>query len=186
MTSSINGMKLVTGREGNKGRVGLAMVIAMVAGMAGAIWVTMHLNYTRGGANMRQFGVPSLAYQFTEYHMKNPVEPGWIWQRWGFTGIGAAVMWALVFLRHRFAWWPIHYIGFAVGDTWVMGRAWWSVFIGWLAKLVIMKAGGANMYRRYMPIFLGLLFGQLMCGAFWMAWDAWHGIVKDYVYIGVP
>ena len=186
MTSSINGMKLVTGLEGNKGRVGLAMVIAMVAGMAGAIWITMHLNYTRGGGNMRQFGVPSLAYRFTEWHMRNPVETTWIWKRWLHTAIGGGVMALLVYLRHNFPWWPLHYIGFVVGDTWVMGRAWWSVFLGWLAKLVIMKAGGANMYRRYMPVFLGMIFGQLMCGAFWMAWDAWFGIVKDYVYIGVP
>ena len=109
-----------------------------------------------------------------------------IWQRWLFTGIGAAAMWLFIFLRHHFAWWPVHYIGFVVGDSWVMQRAWWSVFLGWLAKLIIMKMGGAGAYRRYMPIFLGMLFGQLMCGGLWMLWDAIAGNVGDYVYIGVP
>jgi len=186
MTSSINGMKLAQGHKSHARRVFLAMMIAMVAGMAGAVWVTMHLNYTRGGANMRQFGVPTLAYRFAEYYIKNPVETRWIWDRWGFTAIGGVVMWALVFLRHHFAWWPVHYIGFVVGHSWVMGVAWWSVFLGWLAKFIIMRFGGAIAYRRYMPIFLGLLFGQLMCGGFWMAWDAIAGNVGDYVYIGVP
>ena len=164
----------------------LCMMIAVVAGMLGAIWITMHLNYTRGGANMRQFGVPWMAFEFTEHHMKNPFETAWIWERWGFTAIGGVVMWGLIFLRHHFAWWPLHYVGFIVADSWVMGQAWWSVFVGWLAKLIILRFGGAVGYRRCMPVFLGLIFGQLMCGGFWMAWDAAHDIVKDFVYIGVP
>jgi hypothetical protein len=186
MTSSINGMKLVHGQPGNPRRVFLGMMLAMIAGMAGAIWITLHLNYTRGGANMRQFGVPTLAYQFVEHHMNNPFESQWIWERWGFTAIGGAVMWGLVFLRHHLAWWPVHYVGFVIADSWVMGWAWWSVFLGWLAKLIILRSGGALAYRRHMPIFLGMLFGQLMCGGFWMIVDAIEGRVGDLVYIGVP
>ena len=186
MTSSINGMKLSHDCGTGQRRVFLGMMLAMVAGMAGAVWVTMHLNYTRGGANMRIFGVPWIAFNFLEYHLKNPITNQIIWERWAFTGIGAAVMWALVFLRHTFPWWPLHYVGFVVGDSWVMGRAWWSVFLGWLAKLIVMRMGGAEAYRRYMPIFLGMLFGQLMCGGFWMVWDFFNDVVKDYVYIGVP
>ena len=186
MTSSMNGMKLSHGIDANQRRVFLAMMIAMVSGMAAAIAITMHLNYTRGGANMRQFGVPSMAFRLAEHYTRNPVEMGWVWERWEMTGVGAGLMWVLVFLRHRFSAWPVHYIGFVVGDSWVMGRAWWSVFIGWLAKLIIMKMGGAEAYRRYMPVFLGLIFGQLMCGGFWMVWDFFHNIIADYVYIGVP
>ncbi|MFP4056304.1 MAG: DUF6785 family protein [Candidatus Brocadiia bacterium] len=187
MTSSINGMKLAdeTGRLRRK-RVFLGMMIAMVAGMGGAIWITMYLNYTRGGANMRIFGVPWIAFNFLEYHLKNPVTDTMVWERWGFTAIGGAFMWLLIFLRHRYASWPLHYVGFVVGDSWVMGRAWWSVFLGWLAKLIIMRFGGAMAYRRYMPIFLGMIFGQLICGGFWMVVDAIAGNVGDFVYIGVP
>jgi len=186
MTSSIHGMKLAHECRGRPRRVLLGMLVAMVAGMAGAVWITMHLNYTRGGANMRQFGVPTLAYQFVEHHLRNPVETSWIWQRWGYTAFGGAVMWVLVFLSHRFAWWPIHYVGFVIGDCWVTGVVWWSVFLGWLAKLVIMRSGGAVAYRRCMPIFMGMIFGQLMCGAFWMIVDAIAGNVGFLVYIGSP
>ena len=185
MTSSMNGMKLAHGKAGNPRRVFWAMMIAMVAGMAGAIAITMHLNYTRGGANMRQFGVPWMAFNFVEYHLNNEVTTAMIWERWGFTAIGGAFMWLLILIRHTFAGWPIHYVGFVVGDSWVMGVAWWSVFLGWLAKLIILKMGGAQAYRRYTPVFLGLIFGQLMCGAFWMLWDFCHGVVKDFVFIGV-
>jgi len=186
MASSIQGMKLAHDAQGRPRRVFLAMMLAMVAGMAGAIWITMHLNYTRGGANMRQFGVPTLAYAFSEHHLKNPVETAWLWERWQFTGIGAAVMSLLIYARHHLAWWPVHYVGFVIGDCWVTGVAWWSVFLGWLAKLVIMRSGGAIAYRRHMPIFLGMLFGQLMCGGVWMIVDFIEGNIDDFVYIGVP
>lgn len=134
--------------------------------------------------NLHQFGVPWMAFNFAEYHIRNPVTPLMIGQRWLFTGIGAAVMWGLVFLRHNVAWRPVHYIGFVMGDAWVMAHAWWSVFLGWLAKYIILWVGGANAYRRCIPVFLGLLFGQFMCGGFWMALDFCAGIVGDYVYIG--
>jgi len=186
MTSSIHGMKLAQECQHRPRRVFLAMMLAMIAGMAGAIWMTMHLNYTRGGANMRQFGVPTIAYDFVEHHLKNAVEPGWIEQRWGYTAIGGAVMALLTFLRHNVGWWPLHYVGFVIGDCWVTSVAWWSVFLGWLAKLVIMRAGGAIAYRRYMPVFLGMIFGQLVCGGFWMIVDAIEGRVGGFVYIGVP
>ncbi|NQT53373.1 hypothetical protein HQ576_15045 [bacterium] len=186
MTSSINGMKLAQGRATKPRRVFWAMMIAMVAGMAGAIFITMYLNYTRGGANMRQFGVPWIAFNFVEHHLRNEVTSAMIWERWGFTAIGGVAMSLLIFIRHHFASWPVHYVGFVVADSWVMGWAWWSVFLGWLAKLIILRMGGAVAYRRYMPVFLGMLFGQLMCGAFWMVWDFAQGIIRHPVYIGVP
>jgi len=184
MTSGINGMKLSHEFRGHQRRVLVAIAIAVFAGLLGAVTITLHLNYTRGGGNLHQFGVPWMAFNFAEHHIRNPVTGQMIWQRWLFTAIGAAAMWVFVFLRHRFAWWPVHYIGFIMGDAWVMGHAWWSVFVGWLAKYVVLRVGGADAYRRYVPVFLGLLFGQFMCGAFWMAWDFCWGIVGDYVYIG--
>ena len=34
-----------------------------------------------------------------------------------FTGIGAGIMSALLFLRARFAWWPLNPIGFPIAKT---------------------------------------------------------------------
>jgi hypothetical protein len=185
MTSAINGMKLIQDRGHRPRRVFWAMMIAILAAFAGAMLIAVYLNYTRGGANMRQHGVPRIAFDFVEYHLRNEVTGQMIWERWGFTAIGGAVMTALIYVRHHWAAWPLHYVGFVVADSWVMAVAWWSVFLGWLAKLIILKAGGAEAYRRYTPVFLGLIFGQLMCGGVWMVWDALHGVVKDFVYVGV-
>ena len=80
----------------------------------------------------------------------------------------------------------MHYIGFALADAWVMGWAWWGIFVGWLLKLFILRLGGHAWYRRLRPLFLGMILGQLMCGAFWMGVDLIAGEQGNYVYIGVP
>jgi len=163
-----------------------AMMLAAVCGLAGAIWITITLNYKYGGANMRMFGGPRMAFSFLEDKLKNPVGYDILWPRWAFTGIGMAAMGLLVVLRNYLSWWPVHYVGFALGDAWVMGWAWWSVFLCWLIKLFILKFGGPSLYQRYKPLFLGMILGQLMCGGTWMVVDFFTAEVGNYLYIGVP
>ena len=45
---------------------------------------------------------------------------------------------------------------------------------------------GQAWYIKLKPIFLGMILGQLMCGAFWIVVDLITGEVKNYIYIGVP
>ena len=75
----------------------------------------------------------------------------------------------LMFLRHRFLSWPLHYIGVPIAGTYVMFFAWFSMFLGWLFKLIIPKYGGSNLYVRLRPFFLGLVLGNIVCAGFWMA-----------------
>lgn len=186
MTSAMNGLKLSDSAGAHGRRIFWAMIVAIVAGLAGSIWITLLLNYKYGGANMRQFGVPTIAFSFVVDKIKYPVESDVVLERWFHTGIGAAIMSLLIFLRNRFMWWPVHYVGFCIADAWVMGWAWFGVFIGWLLKLCILSVGGQALYERCKPFFLGMILGQLMCGAFWFVVDLIVGEVGNYIYIGVP
>ncbi|MDA0337704.1 MAG: hypothetical protein O2782_21270 [bacterium] len=185
MASAANAMKLAAGPRLKQPRLFWAMALAVVVGMVAATWTTLYLNYTHGGINLRQFGVPSTAWSFLEDKLRNPV--GWehIEPRLGFVAVGAAMMGALIWLQHHFLWWPLHYIGLPVGDSWVMGWAWFSVFLGWLVKAVIFRFTGTPGYQACKPIFLGLIAGQLMGGAVWMVVDALLEEVGNIVYIGV-
>ena len=186
MTSAINGLRLSDTVPTRRRRLFWAMLLAAVAGLAGAIWITITLNYKYGGANMRMFGVPRVTYTFLEDKLKNPVGLDILWPRWVFTGVGMGAMALLVGMRNYLPWWPLHYVGFALGDAWVMGWAWWSVFLCWLVKFFVLRFGGQSLYQRYKPLFLGMILGQLMCGGVWMIIDFATGEVANYVYIGVP
>ena len=189
MASTANGLKLAhTGGLPacrHPRRLFWAILVAIVVSMAGATWMTMHLSYTYGGINLRQFGVPSIAYRFLEDKLVNPI--GWetIKPRLLFTAIGGAVMGLLIHLQHRLPWWPLHYIGLPIGDSWVMGRAWFSVFLGWLLKAIIFRFWGSRGYHFMKPVFLGFVAGQLMGAAVWMVVDAILGETGNVVYVGV-
>jgi hypothetical protein len=186
MASSANGLKLISGHSLRSHRVFWAIVLAIVTGLVVASWTTLHLNYTYGGINLRQFGVPTIAWRFVEDKLLNPI--GWehIKPRLLFTAIGATAMAGLVWLQHHVLWWPLHFIGLPVADSWVMGWAWFSVLIGWLLKAMILRFGGVNAIATYRPIFVGFIAGQLMGGAVWMVIDILLGETGNRVYIGVP
>ena len=63
--------------------------------------------------------------------------------------------------------WPIHPFGLMLVDSYYGHLAWGSIFIGWLLQVVIVKYGGARLYRRARPVFLGLIIGEVLASAVW-------------------
>ncbi len=68
----------------------------------------------------------------------------------------------LGWLRTTFAWWPFHPVGFAVGATALAGWFVDMAFIVWLVKVLVVRYGGYQTYKKVTPIFLGLGVGQLL------------------------
>ncbi|HIE04697.1 MAG TPA: hypothetical protein EYP61_08065 [Candidatus Latescibacteria bacterium] len=189
MVSTINGFKLADTLRVHKRSLVWAIFPAILVAMLGSIWVTLKLAYTYGGINLQSWffgGLPRTAFGFVADKLRNPVTPDMVFQRWLFTGIGAGVMGLLMFARHRFVWWPLHYLGFPIGDTWVMEWVWFSIMLGWLVKVLILKYGGIRLYRNLKPLFLGLILGQISCAGIWMIIDFITGTSGNYIYIGVP
>jgi hypothetical protein len=83
------------------------------------------------------------------------------------TGVGTLVVVAMSLLRVRFLWWPLHPIGYAVGNTWTMGWIWFSVLIGWGLKALILRFGGSGAYRQALPLFIGLVLGDYAISGLW-------------------
>ena len=189
MASSINAFKLADATRMRKKPLLWAILTAILVSLVGSIWMTLKLAYTYGGINLQSWffgGMPRTVFDFVADKVNNPVTGEIIWPRWEFTGIGAAVMGFLMWARHRFLWWPIHYLGFPIGDTWVMEWVWFSILLGWLFKSVILKYGGVKLYRRLKPFFLGTILGQISCAGMWMIVDFFSKTSDNYIYIGVP
>jgi len=63
--------------------------------------------------------------------------------------------------------WPLHPVGLLVLGSWYVRRAVASIFIGWLLKILILRYGGARLFRQVTPFFLGLIVGDVIALIFW-------------------
>ena len=82
--------------------------------------------------------------------------------------IGAGVMSTLVVGALRFSGWPLSPVGYLLSTSIYMNWIWWSVFLGWIAKLVVVRLGGVQGYRAARPIFIGMIFGEALAVVFWV------------------
>jgi len=81
-----------------------------------------------------------------------------------FGGILAAVLqWLCLLTPH----WPLHPVGLLMVSTFYSNNAWPSVFLGWLAKILILRYGGARLYRSARPVFIGLIMGEVLAAVVW-------------------
>lgn len=90
----------------------------------------------------------------------------------------------LFHLRQRFVWFPLHPVGFIMMQTYPMKVLWFSTFIGWAFKAVIMRYGGPKGLLTLLPVFLGLAFGDIFMMVVWLIVDAITGTHGHYLMPG--
>lgn len=86
-------------------------------------------------------------------------------EHFSFGFVTAALM---SFLRLRFAWWPLHPIGYIMLETFPSSTFWFSIFLGWLLKVVILRFGSVSFYRACRPACIGLFVGECASAGFWL------------------
>lgn len=82
-------------------------------------------------------------------------------------GFGAALAGVLQWACLALPKWPLHPIGLLMVNTWYCQQAWASVLLGWMAKVLVLRYGGARLYRKAMPAFMGLIIGEVFAAAYW-------------------
>ena len=58
----------------------------------------------------------------------------------------------LMIMKIRFLWWPFN-SGGVLTTGGELGREWFSVFLSWLGKLIILRISGVKLYRQAVPFF---------------------------------
>ena len=177
MASCANGLKLINVVVGNRRPLFWAMMLSIVVSLAGSMWMVLNMAYQEGGINLYAWffgGAPREPFDYITSRVAGALTPnigGWI-----ATGIGASVMGLLIFIRYRFIWWPIHPIGYVISPVFLINQVWLSVFLAWFFKVVILKYGGAAVFRKTRPFFLGLILGQMVVAATWLTIDYFTGM----------
>lgn len=90
------------------------------------------------------------------------------WDVWTNLGIGAGITAVLQALSLRYQSWPLLPVGYLLCSSWYIQMAWFSLMLGWLAKMLILRFGGARMYQDARPLFVGLIFGEALAAGFWL------------------
>ena len=178
-----NGLKLVEGMTKKARRyVFWAIMIAIVVGLAGSLYTIMEASYRDGGINSAGWffkDMPNIIYKTAEAGL---APSGVNWTGMGFMSLGGIGMLALTWLRQRFLWWPLHPIGFPIMGSWIVDWMWFSVFLAWLIKVVILRYGGADLFNRSRIFFLGIIAGRMLITGLWLVVDYLTGTVGNSIF----
>ncbi|MGA1197693.1 MAG: DUF6785 family protein, partial [Candidatus Latescibacterota bacterium] len=160
MASVAHGGRLSVETRFSRGTITGAIVLSAIVAMGVSIWYILLLCYQEGAYNFgwwifrRGATVP---FDTMMSKLANPVPTDW--GRVLFMGIGSAVMGGLTFLRYRFSWWPLNPIGLPVSSTYASQMFFFSIFLGWLGRILVVKIGGIGFYNKARPFFLGIILG---------------------------
>ena len=84
-------------------------------------------------------------------------------------GLGFGITAGLQVLALRYSAWPFMPVGYLFATTSTFPNVgWYSIFVGWLCKVVIVKFGGASLFQRAKPFFVGIIFGEGLAAACWL------------------
>jgi len=141
----------------------IAIMLALFIAVFVSIWFIIRSGYQTGAYNWNTWIFQYGAYGPYDIMVKKFRDSNFDGTNWGLMlwMLFGAVFYVIInMLRYRFAWWPIHPVGMTVNATFgVMWNA-FSVFLGWACKAIILKIGGAPLYRKCRPFFIGLIIGH--------------------------
>ena len=171
MPHQLEGFKLAERSRMNTRRFFWALALAACVSSVTSFWAILDTSY--------RFGVPNIGKVNESFGRL---------QRWliapssvdyaAFLGIGVGFLFTLLLalLRMNLFWWPLHPAGYAVASNWSINLFWFSIFISWVIKFLILRHGGLTLHRRSIPFFMGLILGEFIVGGFWMIRGAFWGV----------
>ncbi|MBC7785851.1 MAG: hypothetical protein H7144_18645 [Burkholderiales bacterium] len=157
------------------------LALALVVGYFTGFYSTLHTEYTYAASAdqaavtpINVFGTtqaprwflmdPAVRYQQERF----PMAPDAMHNPAANIGVGFLFTGFLAAMRLRFAWWPLHPVGYLMLGTFPGIRLWFSVMLGWIAKTIVVKLGGSKLYVSARPFFIGLIVGECIGAGFWM------------------
>lgn len=180
MASCANSLKL--GEELGRNRRSLfwAMLLALAVALISSVWMCLSMYHNYGVLNLGIWG--DGGFNYVVRLIRSPTEPD-LWG-WINTGVGAVIMMLLMLVRWRYVWWPLHPLGYPVAPIWVMDQLWFSMFLAWLIKVLVLKYNGVGVYRKTRPFFLGMVAGHIVPGGIWLIIDHFTGMTGNMIFWG--
>ena len=163
MPHQLEGFKIAERSKISNSGIFLAMVLAAVIGALAFFWAYLDAQYQFVGLNTRGRGIH--AFNRLKSWLYYPSQADYA----AITAMGTGFLFSLflMIMRMRFLFWPFHPAGYAVAASYSVRGFWFSIFISWLAKSIILKSGGLKTHRKSIPFFLGIILGEFTAGSLW-------------------
>ncbi|MFW5750402.1 MAG: DUF6785 family protein [Planctomycetota bacterium] len=101
--------------------------------------------------------------------------------------VGFVLIFAVAWLRRVWNKCPIHPLGLVVAVSWPIYTIWASLMLGWAAKVLVLRFGGAGLYSRLKPVAIAFILGDMLgfglqallqiyshqTGLKWEVWRSW-------------
>jgi len=170
MPSMLNGFRL--GEQSGVSTRKLVPVLAgaLVFSLLVSIPAFLLTCYRPGAAQMGNivelWSHPMRFFGRLEDRLTSPVYPTGV--QYLSMAMGAAIVGAMAWLRLNFVWWPIHPLGFVMATSWASLNLWFSLFLGWVFKLLTIRYTGLRGYVTFRPLFMGVILGDVLGAVLWM------------------
>jgi hypothetical protein len=146
-----------------------ALAAALVAAIAAASWTCLRQAYAGGALNYSNVWAavdnPRSAFEMA-HQMIVRIEPA-APVRWMPVGLGVVLTSAVMALRARFHWWPVHPVGLLAFASYGLDRMWFSFFLGWLVKVSFLRFGTGGLLRSGRSFFIGFIIMEFFFNAVW-------------------
>lgn len=153
----------------NLRRLLIACVVALALTVVITMVTSLQVLYSQGGlAGYTWFSKagPEATFNSISGKIKSPVDVDYKYVGW--MVFGATMVYLMVLARSRFLWFPLHPLGYLMSAGYPIRRLWFSFFVGWLLKTLIMKYGGSDTYAKFRPFMIGMILGNIVAMLFWV------------------
>ncbi|MDP6598060.1 MAG: hypothetical protein QGI86_19625 [Candidatus Poribacteria bacterium] len=184
MPHLVNSFKVSDEARVNRRHLLLAIGLALAVGTVISFYGYLKLAYIRGAVTLGRSWIHTISprepFRELERFLVNPQDTNW--QQMSFVAIGSLMMFGLWSMQYRFVWWPLHPIGFVTPGQFPMNNIWFSIFLGWLFKFLLVRQGGLKGYRQARPIFLGIVLGEAFVAGIWAIIGLFTGKGYNFLY----
>lgn len=167
MPHFLNGLKLADETGLDRRSASIAMWTGVLAVLPVAWAAHLWLAYAKGANALQALSYRSWApvpFRAAVADILNPrsADP----QAYVFVALGAVATAAVLVLRARLTWWPLHPVGLILGS--ISQEIWLSMFVAWLCKVLLLRYGGPGTYRAGRTFFMGLALGEAAIATVWI------------------
>ncbi|HEX8550021.1 MAG TPA: DUF6785 family protein [Abditibacteriaceae bacterium] len=157
----------------------VAVAVALALGVT--IFVSIWTLYSAGGLTGYPWFTQDGGRQVFNSAASTLSQPSGIQKvNWLWMAVGVSVTLGLIVTRSRFAWFPLHPLGYIVASSYPITRLWFSFFLGWLIKTLLTRFAGHTGVQQVQPLMIGFILGNAAAMMVWMLIGLWQGSQIPY------